>query len=251
MDHAFDSYFWNNNDSIGVIEYPEFIYDNKRIFAKLYVFFKSFGLIFYMSTLSSCNIPDFYISMILVMFLSTINSARYEYAHFKRYGTIFSSLNEYEEWKKEQYPKLRIFFSSIELAIKIVFFIRTFPPQREFHNLCEIGESVFKIHILAILMIYIIIAFFFICFLCSCYGHNFSNNQRNIQQQQQQQTISLPIPILVDNNQNEECCICMDNDNNSEWAMLSCAHKFHGPCISTWLLTNQTCPICRLDFRFT
>jgi hypothetical protein len=187
--------------------------------------------------------------MILVMFLSIINSVRYEYAHYMRYGTIFSSLNEFKEWKEEQYPKLRIFFSSIELAIKIVFFIRTFPPQCEFHNLCEIGESIFKIHILAILMIYIIIAVFFICILCSCYTYENPNNQRNIQQQHQ--IISSPIPILVNNNQNEECCICMDNDNNSEWSMLPCAHKFHGPCISTWLLTNQTCPVCRLDFRFT
>ncbi len=128
MDHAIDYYFWDYYSN-QVIEYPGFIYDNKRIFAKLYVFFKSFGLIFYISTLSACSNPDFYISMILVMFLSTINSAHYEYAHFKRYGTIFSSLNEFKEWKKEQYPKLRIFFSSIELAIKIVFFIRTFPPQ--------------------------------------------------------------------------------------------------------------------------
>jgi hypothetical protein len=248
MDHAIDYYFWDYYSN-EVIEYPGFIYNNKRIFAKLYVFFKSSGIIFYISTLSACSSQVFYISMILVMFLSTINSARYEYAHFKRYGTIFSSVNEYKEWKKNQYPKLRIFFSSIELAIKIFFFIRTFPPQFEFRKLCEIGESIFNIHILGILMIYSIAIFFSICILCSCYTYENLNNQRNIQQQRQ--IISSPIPILVDNNQNEECCICMDNDNNSEWSMLPCAHIFHRQCISRWLLTNQTCPVCRLDFRFT
>ena len=236
MEHSLDSYFWNNNDSRGVIEYPGFIYDNRRIFAKLYVFFKFIGVIFYTISLQTCYNPNFFIGMIAAMFLSTINSARYEYAHFKRYGTIFSSVNEFEEWKKRLYPKSRILFSMVEISIKIVYFIDIFPPVCEFRNLCEIGESIFKIHILAILMIYIIMAVFFICFLCSCYRHDNSHRQ---------QTISLSIPILVVNSQNEECCICIDKGNTS-WSMLPCGHKFHGPCISKWLLTNQTCPICRL-----
>jgi len=175
--------------------------------------------------------------MIVAMFLSTMNSARYEYAHFKRYGTIFSSENEFEEWKKGLYPKSRILFSMVELVIKIVFFIKIFPPVCEFRNLCEIGEGIFKIHILALLMIYIIAFVSSICFLCSCYRYDNSHRQ---------QIISLPIQILVINNQNEECSICMDTDNNSEWSILQCGHKFHGECISTWLLTNQTCPICRI-----
>jgi RNA polymerase subunit RPABC4/transcription elongation factor Spt4 len=50
----------------------------------------------------------------------------------------------------------------------------------------------------------------------------------------------------VVNSQNDECCICMDTENTSEWLMLPCGHKFHRQCISTWLHTNQTCPICRL-----
>ena len=40
--------------------------------------------------------------MIVAMFLSTMNSARYEYAHFKLYVTIFSSENEFEEWKEKK-----------------------------------------------------------------------------------------------------------------------------------------------------
>ena len=164
------------------------------------------------------------------MFLSTINSARYEYAHFKRYGTIFSSVNEFDAWKEKLYPKSRILFSIIEIIIKIIFFINTFPPVCDFRNLCQIGESIFKIHILALLKIYIIAFVFSICLLCS----------------HRQQIISLPIQILVINTQNEECCICMDTDNNSEWSILPCGHKFHGQCISQWLRSNQTCPICRL-----
>jgi hypothetical protein len=237
MDYVIDYYFWDYYSN-QVIEYPGFIYDNKRIFSKLYVFFKFIGLIIYISTLSNCNNLDFYISMIVVMFLSTINSARYEYVHYMRYGTIFSSINEYEIWKKEQYPKLRIFFSSIEIAIKIVFFIKTYPPQCKFKNLCEIGESIFKIHILGILLLYIIAGFFSMCILFSFYSFNNSQNQ----------TISIPVPILLSNIQNEECCICLDIGENT-WSMLLCGHKFHEKCITTWLRVNQTCPICRLHMN--
>ena len=224
MDYVIDSYFWNND------------YNNRRICAKLYVFFKFIGVIFYASILPTCNNNDFFIGMIVAMFISTINSARYEYAHFKRYGTIFSSENEFEEWKKGLFPKSRIIFSIVELVIKIVYFIKIFPPVCEFRNLCEIGEGIFKIHILALLMIYIIAFVSSICFLCSCYRYDNSHRQ---------QTISLPSQILVINTQNEECSICMDIGNTS-WSMLQCGHKFHGECISQWLRSNQTCPICRI-----
>ena len=224
MDYLVDSYFCTNTSN------------NRRICAKLYVFFKFIGLIFYMLSLQTCQNRDFFIGMIAAMFLSVINSARYEYAHFKRYGTIFSSVNEFNEWKKGLYPKSRILFSIVEISIKIVYFIDIFPPVCEFNNLCEIGESIFKIHILALFMIYIIAVVSSICFLCSCYKYDYSHRQK----------ISLSIPILLVNSQNDECCICMDTDNNSEWSILPCGHKFHGQCISQWLRSNQTCPICRL-----
>ena len=83
-------------------------------------------------------------------------------------------------------------------------------------------------------------AVFFICFLCSCYRHDNSHRQ---------QTISFPIQILVINTQNEECCICMDKGNTS-WSMLPCGDKFHRECISQWLCSNQTCPICRLHMIY-
>ena len=214
----------------------EFLYDNRRICSKLYVFFKFIGLIFYASILLTCYNPYFFIGMIVAMFLSVINSMRYEYAHFKRYGTIFSSINEFEEWKKGLYPKSRILFSMVEFVIKIVYFIKTFPPVYEFRNLCQIGESIFKIHILALIISYITVTFFSIAILCFMYCP--SNNQL--------ENISSQVPILVINNQNEECCICMDSDNTNPWSMLPCGHKFHCQCISQWLHSNQTCPICRI-----
>lgn len=53
--------------------------------------------------------------------------------------------------------------------------------------------------------------------------------------------------------QMEECAICceeipLDADENG-MRTLSCAgrHVFHGNCISQWLSSNSTCPICRQE----
>ena len=91
---------------------PEFIYDDRRCCSKIIILFKIIGCIFYTMTLSTCNKAEIYIVMITVIILSTLNDIRYELYHYMKFGTIFSSLNEFKEWKKEQYPKLRIFFSS-------------------------------------------------------------------------------------------------------------------------------------------
>jgi hypothetical protein len=227
------------------ILFPEFIYDNRRIYEKLYVFFKFVGLIFYITSLLTCYKSDFYIAMIVTMFLSIMNNARYEYAHFKRYGIIFSSLNEYEIWKKQQYPKLKVFFSIIELSIKIVYFIITFPPQFDLQNLCEIGESVFKLHILALFIIYVISGFFsiFILWMVCCNNYYYPNIVR------QRESGSLQIRLFAIDNQNEECCICLDKDSIQTWSILQCGHKFHGSCVLLWLRNHQTCPVCRFHIN--
>ena len=235
MDYAINSHLRNNNSNENVV-FPGFIYDNKRFCSRLYVFLKMIGLIFYTISLINCYRLDFYIIMIVSMSLSTMNSARYEYAHLKKNGTIFSSIDEFKQWKKKLYPKSRIFFSTIELVIKIVFFAKIFPPHCEFGNLCEIGDSIFKIHILVLFIIYIIAGGFSIGLFCLIYSYENPNRQ----------SISLPISILVIYNQNEECCICLDIGDNITWSILPCGHKFHQECILIWLRTNQTCPICRL-----
>jgi hypothetical protein len=215
----------------------EFIYNNSRICGKLYVFFKFIGLIFYSTTLLTCYNPDFYIGIVVAMFLSMINSVRYEYAHFKRYGTTFSSLNEYKIWKKELWPKSKIFFSTIELSIKTAYFIRTFPPIFNYRNLCEIGESILKIHILLLFALYIIFGIFSIFILWIVFFLPISTRLR--------EPVSLLIPNILNTNQNEECCICLDMDNNIAWSILPCGHKFHWQCVSIWIRSNQTCPVCR------
>ena len=253
MDYAIDFYIRNDNDvpdTRGV--YSNFIYDDRRICSKLYVFFKLMGLIIYTTTLTTCYIPDFFVIMIVVMFLSAMNSMRYEYKHLMRYGTNFSSIDEFDTWKREQWPKTRIFFLITELAIKVAFFIKIFPPQFEFKNRCDIGESIFKIHILVLFAIYIIYVIFSICILSTVCCHNYSYPQPVIRQVG---NISSPVPTLLINsvnlnlnlNLNEECCICLDVNNIKTWSILPCGHKFHSSCVSTWLHNHQTCPICRCD----
>jgi hypothetical protein len=241
MDYVFDYYYELNNSNQN-IQLQQFIYDDHRFFSKMYVFLKLLGFLVYGITLVSCNKNDFFIIMIVFMFLSIMNSFRYEYAHYKRYNTTFSSINEYEIWKNQLYPKSRIFFSIIEGIIKIIFFIITFPPQFDVRNLCEIGETIFKIHILGIFIIYILFGITSMCFLWLIHCNDNSNNLMT----NQQQFISNIIPIFRNNNSNEECCICMDTGNIVDWSILQCGHKFHYSCILIWISNNRTCPVCRI-----
>jgi hypothetical protein len=246
MDYIMD-FNDENNDNNRVV-FPQFIYDDRRTCPKIFIFLKSLGLVLYSITLPSCNRSDFYIIMIIVMFLSTLNSLRYEYQHYKRYRTIFSNLNDFNNWKNNLWPKSRIFFSIFELSIKIGFFIKTFPPELDLRNICDIGETIYKLHIIFIFIVYFIICSFSMCLLLSapCNQHLISNSNSS------QQILQLPIPIelnnqIIINNQNEECSICLDLDNTQTWVILPCGHKFHGLCVSLWLNNHQTCPICRIN----
>ena len=78
-------------DYNGQNRYQDFIYDDRRIFSRIYVLLKFFGIIFYLSTLLTCYKPNFYIGMVFVMFLSIINNIRYEYAHLDRKSTRLNS----------------------------------------------------------------------------------------------------------------------------------------------------------------
>jgi hypothetical protein len=250
MEVAFDFYLVNEYSDAGIVLPQSFVYDERRYCSKLYVFLKLMGLITYISTLTRCYNPNFSTTMIVVMFLSTLNSMRYEHKHLQRYGTTFSSIHEYDLWKKGLWSKSRLVFSMIELGIKVWYFINTFPPQFEFNNRCSIGDSIFKIHTLVLFVIYIFIAFLAICLLSTSWCYTFSLYQPSIRQNINillpvTNLSVIPIPILVTDNQNDECCICLDNNKGQTWSILPCGHKFHDSCISSWLLRQQRCPICR------
>ena len=41
------------------------------------------------------------------------------------------------------------------------------------------------------------------------------------------------------------CCICIAPID--EKFLLGCGHSFHEKCVLSWLATNKTCPLCRLN----
>lgn len=45
------------------------------------------------------------------------------------------------------------------------------------------------------------------------------------------------------------CSICRDSVGRYS-TVLQCGHEFHYSCLSQWLRTGHTCPICRKDHAF-
>ena len=260
MDYAFDFYFGPTTNT-GDVNSFLFIYDDDRFFSKMYVFLKSLGLVFYAMTLPRCANPLFYIIMNGLMCLSTANSARYEYRHYQRYGTVFMSIYEYEEWKAGLWPKTRVVFSTAELAIKIGYFIYAFPPRLEFSNACDAGKSVFIIHVLAVLVVYLILSIF-TCgiYCCVCYSNGAGADAgagANVSIRMVSYRFPLAFPTTFVPH-DKECCICLDSNETSSssssssplpWVELPCKHLFHRECVSRWLVTHDTCPVCRLNVR--
>lgn len=50
---------------------------------------------------------------------------------------------------------------------------------------------------------------------------------------------------------NTNCCICLEEIDNSQDITLNCGHSFHKSCLKEWLKTQQknnndtNCPLCR------
>ena len=261
MDYVIDSYL--TGDDIAETEpRTDFIYDDRRSFSKVYIFCKYIGIVFYISTLPPCNKSIFTV-MVGLMFLSTMNSARYEFAHYRKYGTRFSSIDEFETWKSQQYPRSRLVFSFGELGLKIWYSITTFPPQFDFSfgTLCGMGESILNVHILVLFMLYTIVSVLSIyllysgcCFSARYYHTHPANSLRNnvrVQDRAQDRVRPLDaVAVVVAVSSNEECCICLDMDNEQPWVGLPCGHMFHAACINRWIATQQqNCPVCRFDIR--
>jgi len=41
------------------------------------------------------------------------------------------------------------------------------------------------------------------------------------------------------------CPVCIGEYGNMQVLVLVCGHQFHGGCITPWLLSHHTCPMCR------
>lgn len=255
MDYAFDFYL-----NVGTNE--EFIYDDHRYFSKLYVFLKLIGFITYTITLSSCENPEFYTVMMTAMFISLLNSARFEYKHYQKFGTQFSSVHDFEVWNNSLWSKSRAVFSVIEYGIKIAYFIKIYPPVIDFRTTCNVGESIYKIHIIGVFSCFIF-CIFSVCLLsnslcrCICSTLCCCDPYTELHQIRTLRPVSVPMmsrvsitpPSEVVLSTTQECCICMDNETTQSWSYLPCGHLFHASCVSIWFARHHTCPVCRYDLR--
>jgi hypothetical protein len=231
-----------------------FVYTETRLYAKIYIFLKSLGVAFYTSTLTTCSIGTntntLTICMLVTMFGSLVNWMRYEYAHFKKYGHVFS-LYEFEMWKNAQWPRSRLFVSILDLGIKIAFFIEEYPPTFEFYNACHIGKSVLKLHIVVLSLFYTLFGIFcifvlmlFYCCTSTYIPHPGPGPTPALAAASSQHVIlnTINTTTIIDNK--TECCICLDK-TFQPWTVLPCGHMFHRPCISTWINYHDSCPVCR------
>ena len=42
-----------------------------------------------------------------------------------------------------------------------------------------------------------------------------------------------------------ECLICLEEyDEGQQLTVIKCGHLYHKPCLDTWFLKKQTCPLC-------
>lgn len=77
------------------------------------------------------------------------------------------------------------------------------------------------------------------------------NNNLDINIQIDEDVTTTPIkPLLIlKTEDDDECCICLENLNNSsinncENYKLVCGHHFHRNCLQKWLTEKQKCPLC-------
>lgn len=58
----------------------------------------------------------------------------------------------------------------------------------------------------------------------------------------------LEIQKTAEIDEGENCVICMSENPCDGHVALPCGHSFHYPCISSWLQSQSTCPVCRFQF---
>jgi len=247
----------DNHIAVVVGALSPFLYNEKRIFNRLCLCAKVGGFAFYTAGAITCakrNDAPFiaYCSMLVGMFATICNSARYECAFYKIYGTQFNSAHDFNAWKLQQMPNLRYWFELIERVITCCFFVKAWPLQFPIRDddphstvsICELSMTVFKIQIVALFVIYLLALVFVVCMYVSfrsfhiVYAHANSHAQTNAAHD------APPMESFCFIDEQNECCICLDKTADT-WSMTRCAHSFHRKCLSNWTQTTATCPVCR------
>ena len=224
---------------VGGLGAPAFFYNEKRICTRLCLCMKVGGFAFYTAGAITCvsrNDAPFiaYCSMLVGMFASICNWARYECAFYNIYGTQFNSAHEFNAWKVRQMPNLRYWFVVIERGIACCFFVTAWPLRFPTSDSCELSMTVFKIHVIALFAVYSLALVFFACIYVSFRSFHTVNADAH----------PPPMESFYFIDEQNECCICLDKTADT-WTMTRCAHPFHRACLSNWTQTTATCPVCR------
>jgi len=89
---------------------------------------------------------------------------------------------------------------------------------------------------------------FFVFFVFSLHFCSYSQGQNEVLERpllEYKPTLEKSI-INEDKLLDKECVVCLEPyEKEDEISKLPCNHIFHYKCISKWVLTNQTCPLCR------
>lgn len=226
---------------------PAFLYNKKRICARLCLCVKVGGFAFYTAGAMTCasrNDAPFiaYCSMLVGMFASICNWVRYEFAFFKIFGTQFNSVDEFNAWKVQQMPNLRHWFTVIEHVILSCFFATAWPLQFPVSDSCELSMTVFKIHVIALFTVYLLAVVFCVCMYVSL--RSFHVVYEVYANADAHNVVPPPMETFYFIDEQTECCICLDKTADT-WTMTRCAHSFHRACLSNWTQTTATCPVCR------
>jgi hypothetical protein len=225
-----------------------YLYNKKRICTRLCLFMKVGGFAFYTAGAITCvnrNDAPFiaYCSILVGMFATICNWARYECAFYKIYGTQFNSAHEFNAWKVRQMPNLRHWFDFVERVIACCFFVTAWPLQFPISDSCELSMTVFKIHVIAMFTIYLLALVFVVCMYVS-FRLTLTLTQTLTQPQTNAAHDAPPMESFHFIDEQNECCICLDKTADT-WSMTRCAHSFHRKCLSNWTQTTATCPVCR------
>lgn len=73
----------------------------------------------------------------------------------------------------------------------------------------------------------------------------------NLIQQNQIRQLETELPTINYNSIeypiNDSCAICIEDFNNDDIVRkFGCSHIYHSECVDTWVIENNTCPICKI-----
>lgn len=50
-------------------------------------------------------------------------------------------------------------------------------------------------------------------------------------------------------NEEDVCSICLEKPDIKSYTSLCCKNKFHFECLNQWFKINNTCPLCRSEYK--